>query len=392
MDKKVLFTILRYTSLVLSLWSSVFLMISGKSVDISFIALSLIFIINNQIRFFSIPKRSIYFSASILVEAALSLIIFQHYGGIIFLLLFSILLDSTIYINNKYITGASVSLIIAILVFTGQTDFKLTVSGILSAATIGALGIYIKEERERKHEAQKLYDKLRISEEELKKAKENLERYASTIEELTLLRERNRISREIHDSVGHSLSTMIIQLSAIEKIADKDGKSASEMAKNLSTFAKDALKSVRAAVRALVPTEFEKYQGILAIEEMIKNFKKLTEVEVIFALSKERWELNSDQSFVLYRIVQEFLTNSVRHGKADKININLNFYKESLYMRLKDNGEGCDDIVEGVGLKSIKERAESIGGAVKYLSSKEKGFELNLNLPKVEALISERNI
>lgn len=392
MDKKVLFTILRYTSLVLSIRSSVFLMVSGKSIDISFIALFLIFIINNQIRFFSIPKRSIYFSASILVEAALSLIIFQYYGGIIFLLLFSILLDSTIYINNKYITGGLVSLIIIILIVTGQTDFKLAVSGTLSAAAIGALGIYIKEERERKHEAQKLYDKLRISEEELKKAKENLERYASTIEELTLLRERNRISREIHDSVGHSLSTMIIQLSAIEKIADKDGKSASEMAKNLSTFAKDALKSVRAAVRALVPTEFEKYQGILAIEEMIKNFKKLTEVEVIFVLSKERWELNSDQSFVLYRIVQEFLTNSVRHGKADKININLNFYKDSLYMRLKDNGTGCDNIVEGVGIKSIKERAESIGGAVKYLSTKEKGFELNLNLPKVEALISERNI
>ncbi len=392
MDKKVLFTILRYTSLVLSIWSSGFLMVSGKSLDIGFIALSLIFIINNQVRFFSIPKRSVYFSASILVEAALSLIIFQYYGGIIFLLLFSILLDSTIYINNKYITGGLVSLIIIILIVTGQTDFKLAVSGTLSAAAIGALGIYIKEERERKHEAQKLYDKLRISEEELKKAKENLERYASTIEELTLLRERNRISREIHDSVGHSLSTMIIQLSAIEKIADKDGKSASEMAKNLSTFAKDALKSVRAAVRALVPTEFEKYQGILAIEEMIKNFRKLTEVEVIFVLSKERWELNSDQSFVLYRIVQEFLTNSVRHGKADKININLNFYKDSLYMRLKDNGTGCDDIVEGVGLKSIKERAESIGGAVKYLSTKEKGFELNLNLPKVEALISERNI
>ncbi|MBL4936519.1 sensor histidine kinase [Clostridium sp. YIM B02515] len=392
MDKKVLFTILRYISLVLSLWSSVFLMVSGKSIDICFIALSLIFIINNQIRFFSIPKRNIYFSASILAEAALALIIFQYYGGIIFLLLFSILLDSTIYINNKYITGGLVSLIIIILVVAGQTDFKLQVSSVLSSAAIGALGIYIKEERERKHEAQKLYDKLRISEEELKKAKENLERYASTIEELTLLRERNRISREIHDSVGHSLSTMIIQLSAIEKIADSDGKSASEMAKNLSAFAKDALKSVRAAVRALVPTEFEKYQGILAIEEMIKNFKKLTEVEVIFVLSKERWELNSDQSFVLYRIVQEFLTNSVRHGKADKININLNFYKDSLYMRLKDNGAGCDDIVEGVGLKSIKERAESIGGAVKYLSSKEKGFELNLNLPKVEALISERNL
>ncbi|ERI91670.1 histidine kinase [Clostridiales bacterium oral taxon 876 str. F0540] len=367
-------------------------MLTGKSIDIYFITLFLVFVINNQVRFFSIPKKSIYFLISILVEAALSLIIFNNYGGITFLLLFSILLDSTMYISSKYITAGLISLIIAILILLGQTDLKLTISSVLAAIAVGALGVYIKEETERKHEAQKLYDKLRISEEELKKAKDNLERYAGTIEELTLLRERNRISREIHDSVGHSLSTMIIQLSAIEKIAEIDGKAASEMAKNLSGFAKDALRSVREAVRDLVPAEFEKYRGILAIEEMIKNFKKLTEVEVIFTLSKEIWELNSDQSFILYRIVQEFLTNSVRHGKADKVNINLNFYKDSLYMRLKDNGEGCDNIIEGVGLKSIKDRAESLGGTVKYLSSKDQGFELNLNVPRIEALISERNI
>ena len=361
-----------------------------RTINVHFIVLFLIFIINNQIRFFSLPKKKVYFLPSLFIEALISIYIYEYFGGIVFLLMFSILLDITINIKNRYIITILISLIILLIAATGKDSLALMISNILSVLAIGALGSYVREEKGRKHEAQKLYDKLRISEEELKNAKEELERYASTVEELTLLRERNRISREIHDSVGHSLSTMIIQLSAIEKIAESNSKAASEMSANLNEFAKEALKNVRAAVNALKPKEFERYQGILAIEEMIKNFKKLTEIEVIFTLSKEKWELNSDQSFILYRVVQEFLTNSVRHGKAAKININLNFFKDSLYMRLKDNGIGCDEIKEGMGLESIKERVQSGGGTVKYSSSEGNGFELSLNLPKVETLVKDQ--
>jgi signal transduction histidine kinase len=309
------------------------------------------------------------------------MVISNGYGGSIFLLLFSVLLDSSMYIKNKYISLSFMLVIILELIIVRQSFDILMAVNILSIIAISILSSFVKDETERKLEAQKLYDKLRISEEELKIAKDELERYASTIEEITLLRERNRISREIHDSVGHSLSTMIIQLSAIEKLADRDGKAASEMAAGLSVFAKEALSDVRAAVRALKPAEFEKYQGVLAIEEMIKNFKKLTDIDVHFTLSKTRGELNSDKSFIIYRVVQEFLTNAARHGKATKVNINLNFFQDSLYMRLKDNGTGCTNIIEGVGLKSIKERVQSEGGTVEYTSSEGKGFELNFTLP-----------
>ncbi len=246
------------------------------------------------------------------------------------------------------------------------------------------LATYIKEENSGKLRAQKLYDKLRISEEKLKKANKDLESYANSIEELTVLRERNRISREIHDSVGHSLSTMIIQLGAIEKIAEKDKKLTSEMARNLGEFAKNSLAEVRCAVRALKPREFEKYEGILAVEELTKNFEKLTGVKVKLGFSKEKWTLNSDQCFVLYRVVQEFLSNSLKHGKATRVDIFMGFNEENLIITLKDNGQGADKIEKGVGLKSIWERVNELGGTVAYNSKKEEGFLLKVVLyPKI---------
>jgi signal transduction histidine kinase len=389
LDKKILLIILRYLAISFSLAASILMMKAGVNVNIYFISFYLIFIINNQLRFFSLSKRFIFYALSLILEFALAFIIFYSFGGILFLLLFCILMDVSMNISNKYIRLCFQFLIITVILMNGQVADGQTLSNILSIIAVGGLSSFIKDETEKKLEAQKLYDKLRISEEELKAAKEEVERYASTVEELTLLRERNRISREIHDSVGHSLSTMIIQLSAIEKIAEKDGKAAVEMAAGLSKFAKEALRDVRAAVRALKPIEFEKYQGILAIEEMIKNFRKLTEIEVIFALSRDIWELDSDKSFILYRVIQELLTNSVKHGKASKVNINLNFFQDSLYMRLKDNGIGCNNVVEGVGLKSIKERVQGGSGTVKYTSEQGRGFEFILTLPKVEALIKE---
>lgn len=387
MDKRKLLVAIRYLSLLLTIIAAVVDIKVGTSIDIYFISLFLLFIINNQFRFFSLSKKSLFYIGSLVLEVILGMVIFNGYGGSIFLLLFSVLLDSSMYIGNRYISLSFILVIASELIIVRQNFDILMAVNILSITTISILSSFVRDETERKLEAQKLYDKLRISEEELKNAKDELERYASTVEEITLLRERNRISREIHDSVGHSLSTMIIQLSAIEKLADRDGKAASEMAAGLSVFAKEALSDVRAAVRALKPAEFEKYEGVLAVEELIKNFKKLTDIDVLFALSKTRGELNSDQSFIIYRVVQEFLTNTARHGKATKVNINLNFFKDSLYMRLKDNGTGCNKIIEGVGLKSIKERVQSEGGTVEYTSAEGKGFELNFTLP---SSLSER--
>ncbi len=289
-------------------------------------------------------------------------------------------MDSALFLKDG-VSYLACSIVLIIVLFLG---WNLNLSEILSIVTsfimLFILATYIKEENSGKLRAQKLYDKLRISEEKLKKANKDLESYANSIEELTVLRERNRISREIHDSVGHSLSTMIIQLGAIEKIAERDGKLTSEMAGNLGEFAKNSLAEVRCAVRALKPREFEKYEGILAVEELTKNFEKLTGVKVKLGFSKEKWTLNSDQCFVLYRVVQEFLSNSLKHGKATRVDIFMGFNEENLIITLKDNGQGADKIEKGVGLKSIWERVNELGGTVAYNSKKEEGFLLKVVL------------
>ena len=118
---------------------------------------------------------------------------------------------------------------------------------------------YISRLYSSKKEAQHLYDKLRISEEKLIKANDELEGYLQSIEEITLLRERNRISREIHDSVGHALSTAMIQLSAMETIADKEGSRLKPIAGNLRAFINESFQDVKRAVRELRPNEYEDY-------------------------------------------------------------------------------------------------------------------------------------
>ena len=121
---------------------------------------------------------------------------------------------------------------------------------------------YIERLYSTKLEAQKLYDKLRVSEEKLIEANQELEVYVQSIEEITLLKERNRISREIHDSVGHALSTAMIQLSAMEAIGKKEESSLGEMAGNLREFINESFQDVKKAVKELKPDEYDNYQGV----------------------------------------------------------------------------------------------------------------------------------
>lgn len=341
----------------------------------------LTYIINNQLRYFILPKENIFIVPSLIAEILLGYKLYTlagNFGGLIFILS----LIDIIYMFKKaytliYILG------ITILIIT-QKNLELLISWIIAVLPIFLLLVKVKDEEGRKLEAQNLYDKLREKDEELKRVNKELEVYANTIEEITILRERNRISREIHDNVGHALSTIIIQLGAIEKICKSDGETASIMAKNLGDFAKESMERVRGAVRAMKPREFEEYEGIIAVSEMIKNFQKLTGVEVKLRVSDNVWKLNSDQTMVIYRIIQEFLSNSVRHGKSTEVKIFLNFLETHLRIHLKDNGVGCSKVIPGIGLQSIKERVATWGGNIEYFTKEGQGFELVVTMDKVK--------
>ena len=360
-----------------------------RDIDEYGIMLLLLFIINNNLRFFVFRNKEAFVFASLIGEIILSSILYEYYGGIaLFYLIFSTL-DGILFLNNKL--NIIMALIIYLTVFFTSKDAGLKILtlnlGIITILLF--ISYYMKYEHRQKLAAEKLYYKLKLSEEELKSAKRDLEIYADSIRELTEIRERNRISREIHDSVGHSLSTIIIQLGAIEKIAKKDGKAAALMAANLREFAKKGLEEVRKAIRELKPVEMEKYEPIIALENLTRQFSKLTGVDVKLGFSKEKAALNEDQYLVVYRVVQEFLSNSVRHGKATKVNIFMNFNEEDLILTLRDNGIGADEVEKGMGLTNIWERVKELGGDIEYRTEKGKGFLLRLVLKLQKEYVGE---
>jgi len=385
-NKKILIFI-RYISIIFII--ATISINTNNKIDIYGVGFILIYIINNQLRFFTFNNKRSFIVISILLEWMVSYFIFSNYESMMFFYFLPSILDSAFLIDGGLSYVVSFVGVITMLVCGKDLFTNEVLLSSFSLIALLVLSNYIKEETEGKRKAQDLYDKLRLSENQLKKAKEDLEVYANSIEELTLLRERNRISREIHDSVGHSLSTAIIQLGAIEKMAKQNGEVASSLAKNLGEFMKNSLQEVREAVRALKPREFEKYEGILAIEELAKNFQKLTGVVVKLRYSKENGSLNSDNSFVIYRVTQEFMSNSLRHGKATEINIFMSFNEDNLIITLRDNGVGAEKIERGIGLQSIWERVSELGGQISYNTSKGQGFLLKVILYPYENLIKE---
>jgi signal transduction histidine kinase len=342
-------------------------------------AILLIYIANNQFRYFRLEDKKTARYISIFIDMILSFSLYSLLGGFGTIIFLPILVDIIYEFKNVY---AFLYLGVVFVVVGYTNTIEQLIYFAVEVAPIIFLGIILREQSQKKLKAQELYDRIREDEEELKKLNCELESYANTIEEIAVLRERNRISREIHDNVGHSLSTIRIQLGAIENISREKCKPAAEMCNNLAEFTKKSLEDVRDAVRAMKPREFEEYEGIIIISEMVKNFKKLTDIDVQLRVSEKVWKLNSDQSMAIYRIIQEFLSNSLKHGKAKKVNIFLNFLEDSLRIHLKDNGIGCAEVKTGIGLKSIRERTTFYGGTMEYKTKEGQGFELAIVMNK----------
>ena len=377
MRKNKLLIFARYLALFFILLS---LFLFNSSILSSSIIIFLILLINSQIRFFSL-NRPLWIICSILLDLGLILCLLQSHATAICLYFILPVLDVILLLSRNYhVMFLAIFSIILTLYYHSFTNVD-EIFSLLFLIIISCLASYIKEEHGKKLDAQVLYDELRISEKQLKQAKEELELYASSMAELAVLKERNRISRDIHDSVGHAISTAMIQLNAIEVIAKKEKSSVAPLAANLRDFLKDGLQEVRIAIAQLKPSEYKTYQELYRIEELIQNFEKLSGINVRLTISKNKWELSQKLGLTLYRIIQEALSNALRHGQATEVRLVLNFAPENLILTIDNNGRGCESIKKGVGLTSMTERISEMNGKLTFFPA-QTGFKIQVILPK----------
>ena len=346
------------------------------------IIMLLVIVINNQIRFFNFLNYEICLFISMAIELVLisMLSIDTHVFNYLFLL--PLMIDTSFFIDKyyKYALFSVFTLVGIYLSLNLNQPITYVIEAILTYLILILLCIYINKESIQKSKYLKTNEELKISKDALIKNNENLEDYASSVEHLAVLKERNRISREIHDSVGHAMSTTIIQLGAIETLL-KDNPEVTDLVSDLKDFVKSNFQDVRQAVNNLKPNEYENYQSLFKIKEVVENFNKITDCTVKLTVSKNTWSLNDTQLQALYRVVQESLSNSYRHGKSTEINIFLLFNKNDLITTIADNGKGCKTIKKGNGINGISERIYELNGSVNFESSS-KGFVVRATIPR----------
>lgn len=221
---------------------------------------------------------------------------------------------------------------------------------------------------------------------ELTLANEMLKEKNKRIKELTIFEERNRIAHEIHDSVGHNLTGLIMNLDFCKSIVEGNPSGAAELIGKSRQIAKECLEDIRKSVRALKNAEVEKLTLLKSIEELADNSREKFNLEVVLDIKGKAFNTQPEFNLAVYRACQEAITNSVRHGKADKVEIAISFGVSGFSISIKDKGSGCKQFELGTGLAGMKERFALYNGEVDFYQNG--GFTINIAVP-MEEIINE---
>ncbi len=245
----------------------------------------------------------------------------------------------------------------------------------VAAFVVGICKAVVDAERSR-GEARALLGKL-------EQANAELRRQSGKVKELAISEERARIAREVHDSVGHHLTAINLQLQNAERFGQKDPERARKKVREARESTLSALAEVRRAGRALMPPALDARRGVAAVAALARSFDGAGP-EVSFELEGEEGELSEEAGLVLYRAAQEGLTNAAKHSRARRMRVRLAFEPEELGLTIVDDGEGAPEraTTGGFGLAALQERVEALGGTTTAGNRPEGGFALRIALPR----------
>ena len=207
------------------------------------------------------------------------------------------------------------------------------------------------------------------------------------------LEERERISRDIHNSVGHTLSAASVTLDAAQILVDSDTKKAGEKMDQANSRVHEAIDSIRGVVRTLDSEDdtvlIKDY--ITSLKEMVSEFAMDTDIKIRHNLDniEDEGKIDISTAALLSGAVKEFLTNGVKHGKATIFVLMLTLGTTEILLKVQDNGTGWGDIGyeekkikidNGFGIRKLRDHAKSLGGNLDIDGSD--GFSVTLDLPR----------
>lgn len=222
------------------------------------------------------------------------------------------------------------------------------------------------------------YDRERKNRYILEQTKQQLLTAVREAAHLAEITERNRIAREIHDSIGHSLAGNLLQLQAAKKILPIDTQKSGDLLDRTIKGLADSVELLRSTVRNIKPRD---QLGWPYFANIIANFNYC---QVDFKHRGDVSQLTLPQVELLASTIKEAMTNTARHSRADAMTIEIDIRDKIVRLYIKDNGSGCEKIKEGLGISGMRERFSNVGGSLTVSSAG--GFMLVGILPRDEDL------
>jgi signal transduction histidine kinase len=214
---------------------------------------------------------------------------------------------------------------------------------------------------------------------ELKEANAKLRDYAGHVGELATLNERNRLARDIHDTLGHYLTVVVVQIEAAMAMMQSDHERSRDSLRKAQALAQKGLAEVRRSVTAL--RSAGETRSLLESLHTLFEESRASGVNTDFQLRGTPRKLPPAVELAVYRAVQEGLTNVRKHSQATSAMITLDYANGLVRLVIHDDGIGAHKAEHGFGLTGLRERVELAGGEVKIATGANQGFTLEIGLP-----------
>jgi signal transduction histidine kinase len=224
----------------------------------------------------------------------------------------------------------------------------------------------------------------KIEREALTEKNTQLTRYATAVERLTISHERNRLAREMHDTLAHTLSAVAVQLEALNKQLDRDPDSAKHTVLQLRDLTRDGLQEARRALHALRASPLEDLGLTLAMRQIVDSVRERSGLHITLDMLYELDGLPPEVEQGIYRITEEALNNTARHANAQCVTVSLLREPAGLRLTITDDGFGFDPATvcldDHYGLVGMRERALLCNGHLDIISTPATGTTVRLTV------------
>ncbi|WP_169311882.1 sensor histidine kinase [Gracilinema caldarium] len=258
------------------------------------------------------------------------------------------------------------------------------------AASFGILGILIKAKNSKIEELQEKVERLDTAYQKVADANLDFQTYALFAREEAMEKERRRLAGELHDIIGYSLTNVIMLIQAAQ-LGKGDSEQVHAILEKARIHADESLREARQALAMLRTEPIDRPRGANLFLKLTKTFQEVTGISITIDFANIPAFLPTESEKIIYRLIQEGLTNAFRHGKANAVFINFWFSDGNVTVRIRDNGIGVTTIQErpGIGLAGLREQVEQRGGNFKA-GPVIGGFLLEATIP-LQGFVQESN-